>query len=389
MNKPSWSAIALAWCLALPWSLSAVEVSIPTNSWISPLFIEGTTTDNVKVNGVPAQRLGGDHWFVNQVLTANNTTSVSVVDGTNAVSAQVTWNPFVAENPAFNAIALRVGDSLLLQALSQPIEVRKNTEVVAAIEPNATAPVSFRFPGIYTVWADDTVRLTVTVVGFDIDLSALAGNSLALQLRKKVTFTFPTAQALDGMVVGTNCDAASLTVTRIDAQKVSLLSQLSDVGVFPLWVRVGSNTGPVVFALPVHTYKFKAIRERVIPSTTPPSDVIQTYMQDSEFAKTLPPARYEVTFRLTPYRPDLIIDASRFAHRSTFLDGGSHFTVNTDGSVSSLGEPGMVTQVVGNKTVGEFTYTVFKPRNEVSTCVRIKALQILPEFSLILPVSSN
>ena len=82
-------------------------------------------------------------------------------------------------------------------------------------------------------------------------------------------------------------------------------------------------------------------------------------------------------FEFYPYLKNLEFTMSMRAHMATFLDGNTSFKVKTDGSPTSLGEPGISEKIMSDGTIrGAMKLRVYFPPGEHKWCFTAEPTQI-------------
>ena len=361
----------------------SIQASIPTESWTSPAFIEGYANKAVMINGTPSISLGGNHWHGSAALGESAATSVIITNATQSLYGNITWSVLDLAAVPFSQLPIRLGDALRVRVPSGGGEYVIPSGLVTSLTAGTTT-LRPTVPGVHSLRVNGITVVSVTVVGFDVDLTALNGRCLALQRYAAVTLGLPPS-AVPGLLEMEQ--SISLRVSRVDQATATFSSDVLERGA--CWFRISGGNHAILLTVPVQPYQVEAISEKIIPTPGRSTTTIVSFMKDSSYAAELPPVSLQVKIRVTPYVSDLAFEFSRFAHRSTFLGGASEFTVLANGTPSSLGEPGFIRIQEGAVEVGEFTYLVFKPRNEVSTCVKIVGKQDLPAFSPLTPSANN
>lgn len=367
-----------------PTTDTSITMLAPATSFTSPACVHLNAAARPTLSaGQGAINMGGRHWYADVPLDADASTAIAATLGSNAASQSITWVTLPLSTVQ-SPLTVRRGDAIRVAIPPSGVTVltpQGSTEVWAGPE---THTVTLSTIGSYQFLVDGQVRLSVDVVGFPVDLHSLTDRSLALHRNRTVTFTVTA----DGIPPGIVLEASPfLTLNRAARGQVSLSSSILGKGA--LWFRLATDPNAILFAAPVTTFDLTAVDEIGLEPTAEPGSTLSAYLEGAADTASLPPVPLRVTLRLTPYIPDLRLEFSRFAHRSTFLGGVSEFTVFSDGSPSSLGESGMLVGGDGAAQYGEFSYTVYKPRNEVSTCVRVVPKQVFPDLPFLTPSSSN
>lgn len=367
-----------------PTTDASIAMLAPATSLTSPVCVHlDAAARPVLSAGQGATSLGGRHWYADVPLDADAPTAITATLGSQAVSQSVMWAT-VSLSAEQSPLTVRRGDAIRVAIPPSGATVvtpQGSTEAWSGPETHAVVLSTI---GTYRFLVDGQVRLSVAVVGFPVDLHPLADRSLALHRNRTVTFTVAAEGIPPGIALETS---PFVTLHRTERGQVSLSSGILGKGA--LWFHLAADANAILFAAPITTFDITAVDEVGLETTAEPGSTLSAYLEGAADTATLPPVPLRVTLRLTPYIPDLRLEFSRFAHRSTFLGGVSEFTVSCDGSPSSLGEPGMLVVGNGPGQYGEFSYTVHKPRNEVSTCVRVVPKQVFPDLPFLTPSSSN
>jgi len=91
------------------------------------------------------------------------------------------------------------------------------------------------------------------------------------------------------------------------------------------------------------------------------------------------PQRFRARIVITPWVPNLKLTFTKFAHPAYFLGGATTFTVLSDGTRTTLDEPGFVVTTRADGTrVGTFDYTIYSPAGNRSQCVHITFRTLFP-----------
>lgn len=363
---------------------SAIQVLVPTESWTSPMFLEGSSILPVTVNGTSANNLGGVRWYADVPLQEGGPTAISIINPTQSTAGVASWKVIDLVQPEISTLQIRLGDAIRVSVPLEGASYALPSGYSTPLAPSATVLVRPAVPGIHRFHKNGQTLLSVEVAGFDVDVTAVHGRYLALQRFKNVALALPAASIPGNIVME---QSLKLTVTKTSLTSVIFRSDSLDRGFF--WFRIAGGNRAVLLAVPVQPFDLNVVGETPISASNPTSTNIVLFMKNSAYAATLPPEALRVKISITPYLPDLRLNFERFAHQSTFLGGVSSFSVLTDGSNSSLGEIGFSHFTRGGIEIGEFSYTVYKPRNEVSTCVLLSGSQLLPAFPILTPSANN
>lgn len=345
--------------------VEGVQVSLPSASPVSPVFIEGLYAPDVTVtatadgDAVPVEALSDIAFYLDCPLSPTAPIQMTLQAGEFQHAATIAWTPTPVVG--VSEATIRAGDALLFQTMAdgyRRIDHESGVELPeAATQAGELWPFRFGRAGIYHVLTLDgagevTGKVVVTVVGV----------AMPERVASKVNYAriFETEfRPLSATPVFVANDPTYLTVSQavpVDGI-VAVTSKPLRRGSPQVLARLYAN-GPIIARTVVDefSYSVASLRQAVVNAATgigTSTLVMRPYVEDVEF------------------RLDM------FAHKGRFKGGVKSFRINTSASQSTHGEPGFTTKIdeKTGETIGIFRFDLEIPPNESMYCYRIRAWQ--------------
>ncbi len=345
------------------------RIDATTASYESPAsaiaFVRSGTNPPVNVSPsgqlVGPVRTVGDLAKVAEVrLLPTAPVTVSMPEGTATISKALTWKPidFNATLPA--EIVVRVNAEILVRPqagqvpwISQPYAPNRNLTSIGSGLYKTQIPT----PGKYVV-GSGSATVDVMVLGLDIP-TEFTGSIIQTDIAYGTIAPVPLIPGdLHSLVTYGSLDPALKVTRNPSLARESFVQSFSTVNQQWSYVRVG-ETGSLLALAPVRGY------------ATAFSDAHQ---------ETLNPDGSKIcwaTMTVYPYVKNISFNLSMRAHTAKFLGGASVMTIATDGTASSLGEPGFRSATLTDgRVVGTFEFKVLFPAGETKWCLNAVGDQI-------------
>jgi RHS repeat-associated protein len=345
-------------------------LNIPTQSPISPAYVEGTiwspaqvtSTVNAYGSSTPVvTNLNGFTFFVSMPLEYGSNSLTVTHSGTGATeSGSIEWSAtdlFGKTNDS-DQLLLRKGDSLLLTANGPGNALTIDANGDEAIDlngvPSQKFPYTFTQAGTFLVTAYiDGKKVGAILVGVvEVDLSKPLACQVGYTRDKNVVINPPV---YSNRVAFTAADSSLLSVTtkgyfdNSDGKGMAIRLAAQRRGTPILCARLGHPSGPIIAYKEIDEFTLEVVN-RV--------DILEN--DDTDIGT--------VTMKMHPYIPNIKFNFNMFASQSTFGGGVRSFSTNSSHFLQSFDS-------VRNELEGILKYDVETPDGESKGCYTISMMQ--------------
>lgn len=358
-----------------------MAMTMPSTTYLDRIFLFGaqdSTPPSVQVAGasMPVRRVSAGRWCADAIVAQPGVSALVTATGDGLTASRaVTWTAIDLRAPAVASLDTGVGARVALVADS----------IALADGPDGAMPIPPAIDGVVTVALTQggTYRFTgpggaqLTVRVFAVTTEPDPATPLALRTG------WPGSNLGPVSALPIVPDPGAVTVTA-DGVQVSRLAngtlalQSGTPGPKELLLRVGGANGPVVASVPVIFFDLRVgTPVQVMPDGAPlpvgePGSLV-IYGAPTDHT------RYRLPVTITPAVPNVRVTLEKFAHDGYFAGGATTVTVSSNGSLSSVGEPGFAP--IDGALIHPLSLWI-PPGKAMTTCLQTRVITTIRGWSV-------
>lgn len=358
---------------------TSLTLQAPAHTYLSPACIEGTYASvlpGVTTSEYTAEpNVLGDHmWFANVPLLTGVTNDLTVQEGLTSIESQITWDIIAIDAPQIATLSARVADSVALESISgSGLSILHPDGTTTTLSPSLTTRyVTFDAPGVWTISAAGaSASLVVGVYDGTFRIDSLHPLAIEQNIQYDIDMSLYSQLHPNAANLLYVSQDTGLTVS---SQPGHILVKGNTIGTRYGSVRLGAINGPILAPITVTCFTLTGwgnVRSIMSDGSALPAYSGAGEPQLVDVSDGNGQARRRITLTMTPYVPNVTLFVTKFAHPTSFSNGYTNFSVVTDGSASSIGEPGFTTATIDGQQVGQFAFDLFSQNGAPATyCLR-------------------